>query len=97
MRYFSDVDKNFIDRAHQMIRHCMVQKSIRGKMGQISNEMTDVRKFTKCKIFKMIRKKFSILTLVPTIKCLFARAIYGKIFDFAEIYCLELGYPFRII
>ena len=64
MRYFSDDDKKFIDRAHQIIRHYMLQKSTRGEMGQIGIKMTDARKFKKSKIFKMIRKKYGILTLV---------------------------------
>ena len=34
MDYCADVDRNFIDRPHQMIRHCMLQKHIREKMDQ---------------------------------------------------------------
>ena len=33
-------------------------------MGQIGIKMTDARKFKKSKIFKMLRKKYGILTLV---------------------------------
>ena len=77
MRYSADVDRNFIDRPHQMIRHCMLQKSIGEKMDQTGIRMTDVGKFT-IQYFKNNMKKFIVLTLVTTVKCLVVRAIHVK-------------------
>ena len=60
MRYSADVDRNFIDRPHQMIRHCMLQKSIGEKMDQTGIRMTDAGKFT-IQYFKNNMKKIHYL------------------------------------
>ena len=77
MRYSADIDRNFIDRPHQVIRHCMLKKSIGEKMDQTGIRMTDVGKFT-IQHFKNNMKKYIISTLVATIKYLVVRAIHGK-------------------
>ena len=60
MRYSADVESNFIDRPHQTIRHCMLQKSIGEKMNQTGIRMTDVGKFT-IQYFKNNMKKIHYL------------------------------------
>ena len=78
MDYSADVDRNFIDRTHQMIRHCMLQKHIREKwIKLVLIRMTDIGKFT-IQYFKNNMKKYIVLTLVTTIKCLVVRVIHVK-------------------
>ena len=105
MRYSADVDRNFIDRPHQMIRHSMLQKSIGEKMDHTGIRMTDVRKFT-IQYFKNNMKKIHYLDFgndykMPSCSCYsWEKSFYPcKHFfcSFSEICWLELGCPFRIV
>ena len=104
MRYSPDVDRNFIDRPHQMIRHCMLQKSIEEKMDQTGIRMTDVGKF-KIQCFKNYMNKIHYLVFGNDCKLSSCSCHTWKISaylckhfcSFSEIACLELGCSFRIV
>ena len=103
MRYSADVDSNFIDRPHQTIRHCMLQKSIGEKMDQTGIRMTDVGKFT-IQYFKNNMKKIHYLDFgndykMPSCSCYtWKKSAYIRVSIFSQFFrnlLPGIGMPFQ--